>query len=101
MFQRKAALMVQSDMTIWMNSEHPEEETIRRTLSGFAELIKSPGTWHTYHMTPVTLWNAAAANFTGEKVLTFLSDYSAYPLPDGVKKGIIQAFERYGTLHLF
>lgn len=100
MVSQQPPLMVQNDMTVWMNSGHPDQVDIRRTLTMFAELMKSPGTWHTYQMTPTSLWNAAAAGLSGEDVLRFLNQYSAYPVPVKTEKKVQQAFDRYGTIKL-
>jgi DNA excision repair protein ERCC-3 len=59
-------LIVQSDRTILLEVDNPLFTEARDTLSLFAELEKSPEHIHTYRITPLSIWNAAAAGF-GER----------------------------------
>jgi hypothetical protein len=43
-----------------MTEEHPRFAAARDALGAFAELEKSPDYLHTYRITPVSIWNAAA-----------------------------------------
>ena len=54
-------LIVQSDHTILVEIASPHFDTVRDHLIAFAELIKSPEYVHTWRLTPLSLWNAAAA----------------------------------------
>ena len=54
-------LIVQSDLTILLETMGPHFAEVRDALAPFAELIKSPEYIHTWRITPLSLWNAAAA----------------------------------------
>ncbi len=56
-------VIIQSDSTLLLEVVHPDFETARDAISIFAELEKSPEYIHTYRVTPLSLWNAAATGF--------------------------------------
>ena len=62
-------LIVQSDKTVLLEVENPLYEECRDQLARFAELVKSPEHVHTYRITPLSLWNAAAAGLTAEQII--------------------------------
>ena len=51
-------LIVQSDMTLLLETNNESYESARDELSMFAEMEKSPEYIHTYRITPISLWNA-------------------------------------------
>ena len=55
------ALIVQSDRSVLLEVDHPRADAARAAIAPFAELEKSPEHVHTYRITAVSLWNAAAA----------------------------------------
>jgi len=83
-----------------VNESHPRYAEARELLLGVAELRKRPGEWHTYKMTPVTLWNAAAAGWTAEKVLARLKELARYGVPAALEREIRSRMDRYGSLRL-
>ncbi len=93
-------LIIQSDKSILLEVDHPLYEAARDSLARFAELEKSPEHIHTYRLTPLSLWNAAAAGLTGEDILAGLNDYSKYPLPDNIRREVIDYIDRYGCVKL-
>ncbi len=54
-------LIVQGDRTVLVEVDNPHYAEARDALAPFAELEKSPEHIHTYRLTPLSLWNAAAA----------------------------------------
>jgi DNA excision repair protein ERCC-3 len=93
-------LIVQSDSTLLLEVDHPDFETIRDRLNGFAELIKSPEYVHTYRITPLSLWNAASSGIQAEAILDSLEGYSRYQIPDNVRYEVVETVERYGRVVL-
>ncbi|MFC0213202.1 DNA repair helicase XPB [Paenibacillus chartarius] len=93
-------LVVQKDLTVLLETHHPEAEELRANLSRFAELVKSPEHVQTYRMTPLTLWQAAAAGMSGEDLISWLEPYSKFPLPAGAAADIRKYVGRYGLLRL-
>ena len=62
-------LIVQGDKTVLLEVENARYEEARDALSRFAELVKSPEHIHTYRITPLSLWNAAAAGVSAAYVI--------------------------------
>ena len=93
-------LIVQSDKTILLETHSVRFEEARDALSGFAELIKSPEHIHTYRITPLSLWNAAALGWDPDEVKDTLLDLSKFDLPQNVLADIDDYMSRYGRLRL-
>ena len=66
----------------------------------FAELERSPEHWHTYKVTALSLWNAASAGFSAEKVIAVLEEFSRYEIPQVVSVWIQETEERFGKIRL-
>ena len=56
--------IVQGDRTILVEVDNPRYAEARDALAPFAELEKSPEHIHTYRLTNLSLWNAAAAGMS-------------------------------------
>ncbi|MEI7026978.1 DNA repair helicase XPB [Paenibacillus sp. y28] len=93
-------LIVQSDMSVLIETGHPRFAEIRSRLSAFAELEKSPQHLHTYRMTPLSLWNAAAGGLTAAQTTDVLRQYSKYPVPGTVLREVDTLLGRFGLLRL-
>ena len=75
-------------------------EDARAAILPFAELEKSPEHIHTYHITPLSLWNAASAGFSPSHVAQVLDEYTRYPIPQGITEGFEDTMSRYGKIRL-
>jgi DNA excision repair protein ERCC-3 len=93
-------LIVQSDRTILLDVHTPKAEDARAAILPFAELEKSPEHIHTYCITPLSLWNAASANFSPSDISRALTAYTRYPLPPGILEGFSDIMARYGKIRL-
>ncbi|TDJ69927.1 MAG: DEAD/DEAH box helicase [Planctomycetota bacterium] len=80
--------------------EHPRFVEARDALAPFAELEKSPDYLHTYRVTPVSIWNAAALGMTADEIERRLEDLSCVPVPPGVIAEIRTWIDRYGLLRI-
>ncbi len=98
--QTSNPLVVQSDRTLLLEVDHPLYAEARDALAQFAELEKSPEHIHTYRLTPLSLWNAAAGGLDAPAVLEALSRFSKYDLPPNVTSDIRDYIGRYGKLKL-
>ena len=98
--QEDNPLIVQSDKTILLEVDSPRYEDARDTISRFAELIKSPEHVHTYKITNLSLWNAAAADMAASQIISDLESYSRYEVPENVITDIGDYVSRYGRLKL-
>jgi DNA excision repair protein ERCC-3 len=93
-------LIVQSDNTILLEVNNPEFEDARDSISPFAELEKSPEHIHTYRITPLSLWNAAASGLVFSDIIKTLEKFSRYEIPEIVISTVIETIKRYGLLKL-
>src|SRR5207244_11043012 len=91
-------MIVQSDKTILLEVDHPQHAEARDALAQFAELEKSPEHIHTYRLSPLSLWNAAAGGMTAEQVMDLLTQYSKYAIPMNLTVYIRAYINRYGRI---
>lgn len=83
-----------------LTEEHPRFAEARDALAAFAELEKSPDYLHTYRITPVSIWNAAALGLDAAKIQAVLEDLSCVPVPKNVLAEIREWIGRYGLLRI-
>ncbi|NHN28472.1 DNA repair helicase XPB [Paenibacillus agricola] len=93
-------LVVQSDFTVLLEVLHKEFDLVRAGLGQFADLVKTPEHIHTYRMSALSLWNAAAAGMKTAEIVAFLEKYAKYGVPTKIKQGIQKFVERYGLVRI-
>src|SRR5260370_8622220 len=93
-------LIVQSDRTILLEVDHPQHAEARDALAQFAELEKSPEHIHTYRLSPLSLWNAAAGGMNAQTILELLARYSKYDIPSNIVVDIREYVSPYGRINL-
>src|SRR5262245_22284249 len=93
-------LIVQGDRTILVEVDNPRYAEARDALAPFAELEKSPEHVHTYRLTPLSLWNAAAAGMGADEMIDVLGRYSKFPLPTNLAGDTAEQVSRYGRVKL-
>ena len=96
----KNPVIVQSDRSILLETNNPSFEEARDVLASFAELIKSPEHYHTYRVTPLSLWNAASAGLTANNIIDSLTQYCKYEIPENIIVDIRDYVARYGRLKM-
>jgi DNA excision repair protein ERCC-3 len=92
--------IVQGDRTVLVEADNPRYAEARDALAPFAELEKSPEHIHTYRLTPLSLWNAAAAGLDADAMIDALRRYSKFPLPTNLQADIAELVSRYGRVKL-
>src|SRR5436305_2540567 len=92
--------IVQSDRSVLVEVENPKYAEARDALAPFAELEKSPEHIHTYRISNLSLWNAAAAGFTAEQMVAVLNRYTKFPVPPNLPADIAETVSRYGRVRL-
>ena len=92
--------IVQSDRSVLLEVAHPGFEQARAALAAFAELEKSPEHVHTYRISRVSLWNAAAAGLNAGEIADTLVELSRYEVPQPVLADVRDLCARYGRLRL-
>src|SRR2546423_1219281 len=93
-------LIVQGDRSILVEVDNPRYAEAREALAPFAELQKSPEHIHTYRLTNLSLWNAAAAGLTADAMVDVLRRFSKFPLPTNLGTDIEELVSRYGRVKL-
>jgi DNA excision repair protein ERCC-3 len=93
-------LIVQSDRTVLLEVDHPQYDEARDAIAQFAELEKSPEHIHTYRLSPLSLWNAAAGGLSAKTILELLAYYSKYEIPSNIAFDIREYTSRYGRIKL-
>lgn len=93
-------LIIQGDNTILLDVHDDAAPDARAAIAPFAELEKSPEHFHTYRVSPLSLWNAASAGFDAQHVLEALHRYTRFPVPGNVETSVRELISRYGRLRL-
>jgi DNA excision repair protein ERCC-3 len=91
-------LIAQSDKTVLLEVNNPLYEQARDALVRFAELEKICEHIHTYRITPLSLWNAAAAGLGAAAIVGALERFGKYELPGNMRADISDAIARYGRV---
>lgn len=94
------AAIVQGDRSVLVEVDHPGYERAREVLARFAEIEKSPEHIHTYRVSDLSLWNAAAAGIRAEEVLEGLRSISRYSVPTHIEHEIAERMARHGVCSL-
>lgn len=95
-----APIIARSDGTLLLDERLPGFVEAQALLRAIAELQKRPGHLHTYLITPITVWNAAASGWTAARALTSLRTLSRYGVPAALERDLAAQFTRYGQLRL-
>lgn len=93
-------LILQGDLSILCEVASPRFAEGRDALLACAELMKSPEYVHTWRLTALSLWNAAAAGHSVDDLIATLTDLAKFPVPDGVWDFVRDKMGRYGALKL-
>lgn len=93
-------LIIQSDLSILLDLHAPLAEEARKVIGRFAALEKSPEHLHTYRITPLSLWNAAASGVGAEDVIARLTEFSRYEMPRDIPFIVKDTMDRFGALVL-
>ena len=93
-------LIVQGDGTLLLEVQNARYEEARDFLARFAELEKSPEHMHTYRITSLSLWNAAAAGLGADDIVAGLTELTKYELPPNVGDDIKEKIGRFGKVVL-
>ncbi|MDD5676237.1 MAG: DEAD/DEAH box helicase [Chitinivibrionales bacterium] len=93
-------LIVQSDNTLLLEVNNASFTAARDAIAVFAHLEKSPEHIHSYRITPLSLWNAAAVGISAAEIITRLRTFSKYSIPANIEQNIIEQVGRFGKLTL-
>jgi DNA excision repair protein ERCC-3 len=93
-----APLTLQAHHIILLDTAQPDAEAARAAITPFAELVKTPGPLHHYRLTPLSLWNAAAADIHAQTILATLTRFSERDVPPATQQFILTHAIRYGRI---
>jgi len=93
-------LIIQSDHTLMLEVDHAQYSVCRDFLAAFAELVKSPEFIHTYRITPLSIWNAAALEIPVTEITVGLADFCKYSVPSNLITELTEWHATYGKLIL-
>ena len=99
-FTPENPLIIQSDLSVLVEVNSPHYAAARDILARFAELEKSPEHIHTYRISPLSLWNAAASGLNADEISEALGQYSKYEIPQNVFFEVNETLGRYGKIRL-
>lgn len=97
---RDSPAVVQSDGTILVEVDNPAYERARDSLMRFSDLVKSPEYIHTYRLSPLSLWNAAAVGLSPDEVIESLNHFSRYPVPQNMVAYIKDTMAKFGLIKM-
>ena len=99
-YNPQSPMIIQSDRTVLLEVDNSDYESARDELARFAELEKSPEHIHTYRITALSLWNAAASGVQADYILDTLERYTKYDVPQNITAEIKDYVSRYGRVKL-
>jgi DNA excision repair protein ERCC-3 len=99
-FRPDNPLIVQSAHTLLLEVHNALYESARVAIGAFADLEKSPEHIHTYRLTPLSLWNAAASGLLAEQISATLAEFAKYPVPQNVLADVHDLAGRWGRIKL-
>ncbi len=93
-------LIVQGDGSLLLEVQAPGFDEARSAIMAFSELEKSPEYMHTYRVTALSLWNAAAEGLDADEVMKRLMRYSRFGVPQSIEFRIRDLMSRYGLVRM-
>ncbi len=96
----KKAIIIQSDKTILLDTHSAYFDEVRKRIVAFSELVKTPEHMHSYRVTPISLWNAAANGVSLDHILEVLDQYKKYDIPKNVVEYIRRHYSSFGQVIL-
>lgn len=93
-------LIVQSDLMVLLDESKSGAQLAREKLVLFTDAVRRAGMIHTYRITALSLWNAAAAGISADDIVEWLSEYGRYELPFQAEVKVRKLISRYGKLRL-
>lgn len=94
------AAIVQGDRSVLLEVEHADHDRCRDLLIRFAEIEKSPEHVHTYVISDLSLWNAAATGATADEVVAAIDAISRFEVPSHVIHEVRDRMARHGVCSL-
>jgi DNA excision repair protein ERCC-3 len=94
----KQAIAFQRSGSIILDTSKDPDGEIEDSLRRFAELASAAGSMHTYRVTELSLWSAAASGLDSTDLLALFDAHSAMRIPGDLTARVTGFFGRYGQL---
>ena len=94
------SLIVQSDMSMMLNTDCPNFKEIVESVIKFSEIQQSLDTLFIFKVTEISIWNAIELSITKNELIATLEKYSMYSLSTPFKTKIDSWFSTYGVATL-
>ncbi len=93
------AALLDGDLVL-LETAHPDFEPARDELAPLSEVVKTPEALHTYRLTPLTLWNAAAIGISADQAIERLRRHARLGVPAALEERLRGWWSRYGAVVL-
>ncbi len=93
-------LIVQGDGTLLLEVDSAGADEARADIARFAELVKAPDHVHTFELTPLSVWNAAASGIAPEEIAASLQRWSRYPVHPALLRRVRDLASRFGRCRI-
>ena len=93
-------LIFQRNRTILAATTSPGFPAARDHLRRFAELVQSAAAYHTYRVTDLSLWSAAASGLTAATICDVFDRFGEHSVPRSLVAFVQEFVGRYGLLRL-
>jgi DNA excision repair protein ERCC-3 len=94
----QAAIAFQRSGDILLDTRNDQSGEVEDLLRQFAELRSAAGTLHTYSISDLSLWTAAASGLDGSTLVELLSTATSNRIPGSLLTRINTFFSRYGQI---
>lgn len=91
------AALLDGDLVL-LETAHPGFERARDDLAPLTEILKTPEALHTYRLSPLSIWNAAATGMSAEEAIARLHRSSRLPVPPALDERVRAWWHRYGAI---
>lgn len=93
-------IILQSDGTLLLDTDHENAADLAGTLTQFARLDQSQERWHTYEIDNLSLWNAAGSGRDSDEIIDWLDEHSRTSLSKNLRNRVRDQVDRYGRVRL-
>lgn len=98
--KEKITFYLQDNLSVLVDTSSKIAQESAFELIKFSELVKIPKGFHTYQISPLSIWNACASGIPIDNIVICLKKYSLRPLPEKFKEQLFLYYNRYNKIFL-
>jgi DNA excision repair protein ERCC-3 len=98
--KEKITFYLQDNLSVLVDTSSEIAQESAYELIKFSELVKIPKGFHTYQISPLSIWNACASGIPIDNIVICLEKYSLKPLPEKFKEQLFLYYNRYNKIFL-